>query len=87
MQCSSSCDPASRFYAKLKPCFVIGIVRMRSPLAVNTARNRSETCLLIKLIDYYLTVGKTRYEFQLSAQGRDEFAQGADVNVVLMLHF
>lgn len=25
------------FYAKLKPCFVIGIVRMRSPVAVNTA--------------------------------------------------
>lgn len=24
-------------YAKLKPCFVIGIVRMRSSVAVNTA--------------------------------------------------
>lgn len=25
------------FYAKLKPCFVIGSVRMRSPVAVNIA--------------------------------------------------
>ena len=25
------------FYAKLKPCFVIGIVRMRSPVAVKIA--------------------------------------------------
>ena len=28
---------AKCFYAKLKPCFVIGIVRIRSPVAVNTA--------------------------------------------------
>jgi hypothetical protein len=50
------------------------------------ARNRSETCLLIKLIDHHFTVGKARHEFQLSAQRRDELAQGADVNVVLMFH-
>ena len=41
----------------------------------------------IELIDDHFTVGKACYEFQLAAQCRDELAQGADVNVVLMLYF